>query len=64
MTVECSVYVLRYNNVITVLQDQSGYLFGPSLAATLNNIPTALHWWTEECKLLDGDSSPDCVTGM
>ncbi|PSN49852.1 hypothetical protein C0J52_14126 [Blattella germanica] len=44
--------------------DQSGYLFGPSLAATLNNIPTALHWWMEECKLLDGDSSPDCVTDV
>ncbi|XP_020278772.1 E3 ubiquitin-protein ligase HUWE1 isoform X2 [Pseudomyrmex gracilis] len=40
--------------------DQSGYLFGPSLAATLNNIPTALHWWIEESKQLDGDSQPDC----
>lgn len=44
--------------------DQSGYLFGPSLAATLNNIPTALHWWIEECKLLDGDSQPDCCVGV
>ncbi|XP_015599094.1 E3 ubiquitin-protein ligase HUWE1 isoform X3 [Cephus cinctus] len=45
--------------------DQSGYLFGPSLAATLNNIPTALHWWIEESKLLDGDSQPDCcVAGV
>ncbi|XP_048511685.1 E3 ubiquitin-protein ligase HUWE1 isoform X4 [Athalia rosae] len=40
--------------------DQSGYLYGPSLAATLNNIPTALHWWNEESKLLDGDSQADC----
>ncbi|KAG7210750.1 hypothetical protein KM043_012246 [Ampulex compressa] len=44
--------------------DQSGYLFGPSLAATLNNIPTALHWWIEESKLLDGDSQPDCCVGV
>ncbi|XP_012277229.1 E3 ubiquitin-protein ligase HUWE1 isoform X2 [Orussus abietinus] len=44
--------------------DQSGYLFGPSLAATLNNIPTALHWWIEESKLLDGDSQPDCCVSV
>ncbi|XP_076227161.1 HECT, UBA and WWE domain containing E3 ubiquitin protein ligase 1 isoform X5 [Nomia melanderi] len=44
--------------------DQSGYLFGPSLAATLNNIPTALHWWIEESKLLDGDSQADCCDGV
>ncbi|KAK0081548.1 hypothetical protein PV325_011960 [Microctonus aethiopoides] len=44
--------------------DQSGYLFGPSLAATLNNVPTALHWWIEESKLLDGDSQPDCCVGV
>lgn len=39
-------------------------MFGPSLAATLNNIPTALHWWIEESKLLDGDSQPDCCVGV
>ncbi|XP_046484252.1 E3 ubiquitin-protein ligase HUWE1 isoform X1 [Neodiprion pinetum] len=44
--------------------DQAGYLFGPGLAATLNNIPTALHWWIEESKLLDGDSQPDCCVGV
>ncbi|XP_033329504.2 HECT, UBA and WWE domain containing E3 ubiquitin protein ligase 1 isoform X3 [Megalopta genalis] len=44
--------------------DQSGYLFGPSLAATLNNIPTVLHWWIEESKLLDGDSQADCCDGV
>lgn len=42
------------------LIDQSGYLFGPSLAATLNNVPSALHWWNEESKLLDGESQADC----
>jgi len=29
----------------------------------LNNIPTALHWWIEESKQLDGDSQPDCCVG-
>ncbi|KAJ8683247.1 hypothetical protein QAD02_019039 [Eretmocerus hayati] len=46
------------------LVDTSGYLFGPSLAATLNNIPTSLHWWIEESRLLDGDSQPDCCVGV
>ncbi|KAK7867659.1 hypothetical protein R5R35_001310 [Gryllus longicercus] len=41
--------------------DQSEYLLGPSLTATRGNIPTALWWWCEEGKLLDGDSQPDCV---
>lgn len=44
--------------------DQSGYLFGPSLAATLNNVPSALHWWNEESKLLDGESQADCCCVM
>lgn len=44
--------------------DQSGYLFGPSLAATLNNVPSALHWWNEESKLLDGESQADCCVVM
>ncbi|XP_018898771.2 E3 ubiquitin-protein ligase HUWE1 isoform X2 [Bemisia tabaci] len=38
--------------------DQSGYLLGPSLAATLSNIPTAMHYWTEESRLLDADTLP------
>ncbi|XP_029040981.2 LOW QUALITY PROTEIN: E3 ubiquitin-protein ligase HUWE1 [Osmia bicornis bicornis] len=46
------------------LVDQSGYLLGPSLAATLNSTPTALHWWIEESKLLDGDSQTDCCMGV
>ncbi|KAG6803233.1 E3 ubiquitin-protein ligase HUWE1 isoform X1 [Apis mellifera caucasica] len=44
--------------------DQSGYLFGSSLATTVNNTPTALHWWIEESKLLDGDSQTDCCVGV
>ncbi|RZF32790.1 hypothetical protein LSTR_LSTR011436 [Laodelphax striatellus] len=41
--------------------DQSGYLSGPSLAATLNNVPTSTHWWNEEAKLIDGDSQADAA---
>ncbi|XP_025833004.1 E3 ubiquitin-protein ligase HUWE1-like [Agrilus planipennis] len=41
------------------LVDQSGYLFGPSLAATLNYVPPFLHWWNEESKLLDVESTYD-----
>ncbi|CAK9823562.1 E3 ubiquitin-protein ligase HUWE1, partial [Anthophora retusa] len=44
--------------------DQSGYLFGSNLATTMNNTPTALHWWIEESKLLDGDSQTDCCVGV
>ncbi|XP_031335949.1 E3 ubiquitin-protein ligase HUWE1-like isoform X2 [Photinus pyralis] len=36
--------------------DPSGYLFGPSLAATLSHVPSVLHWWNEESKLLDPES--------
>lgn len=39
--------------------DQAGYLFGRSLQATLNQTPTALHWWTEESKILGSDSQCD-----
>ncbi|XP_056645575.1 E3 ubiquitin-protein ligase HUWE1 isoform X1 [Diorhabda sublineata] len=42
--------------------DQSGYLFGPSLAATLSHIPPVLHWWNIESKLLDLESVYDCTT--
>lgn len=42
--------------------DQSGYLFGPSLAATLSHIPPILHWWNIESKLLDVESTNDVVT--
>lgn len=41
--------------------DQSGYLFGPNLAA-ISHVPSALYWWNEESKLLDGDSEADaCI---
>lgn len=46
------------NGLLVFFQDQSGYLLGPSLAATLSNIPTAMHYWTEESRLLDADTLP------
>lgn len=42
--------------------DQSGYLFGPSLAATLSHVPPVLHWWNIESKCLDLESVYDCTT--
>jgi E3 ubiquitin-protein ligase HUWE1 len=42
--------------------DQSGYLFGPSLAATLNHISPVLHWWNIESKCLDYESVYDSTT--
>lgn len=45
------------------LVDQAGYLFGRSLAATLNNTPSPLHWWLEEAKALGIESQADvCLT--
>lgn len=42
--------------------DQSGYLFGPSMSATLNHVPVVLHWWKEESRYIDGESTFDAVT--
>ncbi|XP_050313082.1 E3 ubiquitin-protein ligase HUWE1 isoform X3 [Anthonomus grandis grandis] len=42
--------------------DQSGYLFGPSLAATLSHVPPVVHWWNMESKLLDLESVFDCAS--
>ncbi|XP_022915522.2 E3 ubiquitin-protein ligase HUWE1 isoform X2 [Onthophagus taurus] len=39
-----------------------GYLFGPSMMATINHIPVALHWWKEESRFIDGESMHDIVT--
>lgn len=45
------------------LVDQAGYLFGRSLAATLNQTPSPLHWWLEEAKALGIESQADvCLT--
>ena len=41
--------------------DQSGYLFGPGMMATINHIPVALHWWKEESRFIDGESIYDVV---
>lgn len=42
--------------------DQSGYLFGPGLAATLSHVPPVVHWWNMESKLLDLESVFDCTS--
>lgn len=42
--------------------DQSGYLFGPNMATTINHIPVVLHWWREESRYVDGESMLDVVT--
>lgn len=45
------------------LVDQAGYLFGRSLAATLNQTPSPLYWWLEEAKALGIESQADvCLT--
>lgn len=45
------------------LVDQAGYLFGRSLAATLNSTPSPLHWWLEEAKVLGLEAQADvCLT--
>lgn len=44
--------------------DQSGYLFGPGLAATLSHVPPVLHWWNMESKCLDLESVYDCTTSV
>lgn len=42
--------------------DQSGYVFGQNITATLNHVPIVLHWWREESRFIDGDSAHDVVT--
>lgn len=42
--------------------DQSGYVFGQNITATLNHVPVVLHWWREESRFIDGDSAHDVVT--
>lgn len=42
--------------------DQTGFLFGPTVAATINHITSLLYWWNEESKLLDVESAYDCTT--
>lgn len=44
--------------------DQTGYIFGPSMLATINHIPVVLHWWKEESRFIDGDSMHDIVTTL
>ncbi|XP_044765781.1 E3 ubiquitin-protein ligase HUWE1 isoform X3 [Coccinella septempunctata] len=41
------------------LVDNSGYLFGSTLAATLSHIPPVLYWWNIEARILDMESVYD-----
>lgn len=43
------------------LFEEQGDMF--SGGAALGTIPSALARWTEECRVLDGESMHDCVTG-
>lgn len=47
---------------IDFVDQTSGYLLGPSLAATLNHISPVLHWWNIESKCLDFESVYDVTT--
>ncbi|EFA10984.1 E3 ubiquitin-protein ligase HUWE1 [Tribolium castaneum] len=47
---------------IDFVDQSSGYLLGPSLAATLNHISPVLHWWNIESKCLDYESVYDVTT--
>ena len=38
--------------------------YGEIGSGVLGSVPTALTRWTEESRVLDGDSLHDCVTGM
>lgn len=42
--------------------DQAGFLFGPTVAATINHVTSLLYWWNEESKVLDVESTYDCTT--
>lgn len=42
--------------------DQAGFLFGPTVAATINHVTSLLYWWNEESKVLDVESTYDITT--
>jgi len=49
---------------LLVMDDQVTNRNGPSGAqGTISNF-TALHWWCEEAKVLDGESMHDCIVGV
>lgn len=50
--------------VMVIMQDSYPESSGTVSAGTLANIPSTLNRWTEEAKVLDGDSVYDCMAGM
>lgn len=58
-----SILSRHYLVVIVVLQDT--FTEGPgSSTGVLSSVPSALSRWTEEARVLDGDSMHDCVTAL
>ncbi|KAL3226528.1 hypothetical protein MRX96_004417 [Rhipicephalus microplus] len=55
--------ILATDDDIFEIQDP-GTFVSSSGTGTLANIPTALVRWTEESRVLDGDSMHDCVAGL
>ncbi|XP_049513921.1 E3 ubiquitin-protein ligase HUWE1-like [Dermacentor silvarum] len=55
--------ILATDEDIFEIQDP-GTFVSSSGTGTLANIPTALVRWTEESRVLDGDSMHDCVAGL
>ncbi|XP_064483541.1 E3 ubiquitin-protein ligase HUWE1-like isoform X1 [Ornithodoros turicata] len=56
--------ILATDEDIFEIQDQGTFVSSGGGTGTLANIPTALVRWTEESRVLDGDSMHDCVTGL
>lgn len=55
--------ILATEDDVFEVPDQSAILAGDG-TGTLSSIPSALVRWTEECRVLDGDSVHDCVAGL
>lgn len=55
--------ILATDEDLFEIQDP-GTFVSSSGTGTLSNVPTALVRWTEESRVLDGDSMHDCVAGL
>ncbi|XP_076304373.1 LOW QUALITY PROTEIN: HECT, UBA and WWE domain containing E3 ubiquitin protein ligase 1 [Tachypleus tridentatus] len=55
--------ILATDEDLFEIQEQNSLLSGGG-SGTLASIPSALVRWTEESRVLDGDSGHDCVTGI
>lgn len=57
------IMLLRFC-LFEILQDSYPPDAGGMGVGTLSSVPTTLNRWTEEAKVLDGDSIHDCMAGM